>query len=161
MKIIILLILSIMISAESCSSLPVYSEIVNFFKARITVQDAINEMEQIEGSDNPAYQHLKITKLKKKCIKIEDIVVKDIITSLNVDYTFCVIVTVPTNKGPIECYIYANDLSRKEDIGTISMLEKGKTRIDIDGEFSRFFSLLDKTYTKVEVIKATIKIKED
>ena len=59
-----------------------------------------------------------------------------------------------TKKGLVECYIYT------KNIRIISELKMGKTKIDITGKFSRFFSMLDEYYTKIEIIDASISIHE-
>ncbi len=157
MKKIIIFALWITVFTVSCNSLIFY----NFFKSRISVQEAIEEKAKLDRTENPANKFLIKNKLAKKRVEISDVVVKDITDSVNVDYTFCVIVSVQTSKGPIECYIYANDIYQKEDIKSISKLTKGKSKIDVDGDFNRFFTLLDESYTKIEIINAEITIKEE
>jgi hypothetical protein len=154
-KILIGVMIPLVITLTSCSTMNYFKYI---FTERITVQQAIDKKEKIDASDNPAYKLLLIKDLMQKRIKIENAPVKDIISSSNIDYSFCVIVSVPTDKGPIDCHIYANDLYQQEDIKTISRLKKDRSRVDIDGDFKRFFSLLDETYTKIEIINSRINI---
>jgi hypothetical protein len=42
----------------------------------------------------------------------------------------------------------------------MSKLEKNKSRVDVEGDFGRFFTTLDDYYTKIEIIKAKIRIVE-
>jgi hypothetical protein len=63
-----------------------------------------------------------------------------------------VLVSVPYEKGMIDCYIYSRELK------TVSRLVKGKSKIDVVGDFGRFFTLLDDAYTKIEIINADITI---
>jgi hypothetical protein len=156
-KVIIFTALIIIASLTSCVT---GNYLKYIFTGRISVQEAIDKKSEIDKSENPAQKLLLTKKLMMKRIKIENIMVKDIISSSNIDYSFCVVVTTATNKGPIDCYIYANDLYQQEDIKTISQLIKNKSLIDIDGDFKRFFTLLDETYTKIEIINAGINIVE-
>jgi ATP-dependent protease HslVU (ClpYQ) peptidase subunit len=91
--------------------------------------------------------------LTEKILIIENLKVKDIITSTNVDYDFCVLSDIQTEKGLIEVYIYTKNVRR------ISQLKKGETVIDVKGAFSRFFSMLDNYYTKIEITNSVIEIK--
>jgi hypothetical protein len=114
----------------------------------------------MDKKDNPALLYEKTQKLKNTRIEIDNIKVKDIVSSTNVDYKFCVMVTVPTTKGDIDCYVYSgtDDIFPEEDIKTISKLQKGVTIINIQGDFSKFFTLLDETFTKIEIVNASIDI---
>jgi hypothetical protein len=151
------LVLSFIIFLNSCGSVTYFK---NILKSRMNVQEAVNLKEEIDKTDNPAYSFQSTQKLKNKRIHIEDIKVKDIVPSTNVDYKFCVMVTASTNKGNIDCYIYSgtDDIFPEEDIKTISKLKKGVTIINVEGDFSKFFTLLDETYTKIEIINASIDI---
>lgn len=151
--------LSILSFFISCGNL---SNLRNFFKDEVSIGEVIAKKKEIDKSDNPAYKYSVTKELTEKLIKINNVVVKDITVSSNIDYNFCVIISVPHEVGDIECYIYArNNMYSKEDIQTVSRLVKKKSKIDVIGEFSRFFTLLDETYTKIEIINARIKIKED
>ena len=142
---------------SSCSFL------TNFLKTTITVQEAVQKKEEMDHSQNPSYRFKKLKKMKKMRIRVDNVLVKDIVESSNVDYTFCVIVSISTEKGEVECYVYSGDVEifPNEDIGTIAELVKGETRVDIKGNFSRFFTLLDDTYTKIEIVNATIDIRDE
>lgn len=132
----------------------------NFLKERLTVQQAVDWKEDMDKSENPAYEFKKTRELENKRIKIEKAKVYDIIGSSNVDYKFCVIVKVPTDKGLIDCYIYAGgaDIFPQEDIKTVSKLKKGKSVIYAEGNFSRFYPRLDEAFTKIEIVNTKIKI---
>lgn len=126
----------------------------SFFKSTITVNEAIAKKEEIDKANNPAYKFLVLKDLQKKRIRITNIVVKDVTVSGNIDYNFSVLVSVPHEKGSVDCYIYTQDLK------TISKLVAGSTRIDAVGNFGRFFTLLDEAYTRIEVLDARIDILE-
>lgn len=154
----VIIILSVLLLLNSCGSV---GYVKNILKKRISVQDAVTMKAEMDSTQNPALIYRQTKELQDERIRIEDILVKDIVPSSNVDYKFCVIVTVPTDKGDIDCYIYAGsaDIFPKEDVKTVSKLRKGKTVIDVEGDFSNFFTLLDDTYTKIEIVNATINIK--
>lgn len=116
------------------------------------INDLIQYKEKIDHTKNPAEIYIIKADLASKIISLEGLLVKDIIESTNVDYQFCVISELQTEKGKIECYIFTKNIRR------ISYLEKGKTIIDVQGEFNRFFSTLDDYYTKVEIINSRITI---
>ena len=154
--------LSLVIFLSSCGSI---TFITNFLKERLSVQDVVNWKVDMDNSENPAYTSRMEKRLKSKRIRIEKIKIKDIIdsktvVSTNVDYKFCIVVSVPTNKGDIDCYVYAGtgDIFPVEDLKTISILKKGVTIVNIEGDFSKFFTLLDETYTKIEIVNANIDI---
>lgn len=144
MKKYFLIIFMIIISFSSCS----------LFRTFVSVDDIIVEKNQMDKSENPAQKYLTQRKLRKKSIEINDVAVKNITSSTNIDYDFCVIVDVSTKDGKVECYIYS------KNINTISRLSKGKTKINVTGKFSRFFTMLDEYYTKIEIINASIDIIE-
>ncbi len=151
------LALSLVVFVSSCGSV---TYIKNILKDKLKVQDVVNLKEEMDKKDNPALLYEKTQKLKNTRIQIDNIKVKDIVSSTNVDYKFCVMVTVPTTKGDIDCYIYSgtDDIFPEEDIKTISKLQKGVTIINIQGDFSKFFTLLDETFTKIEIVNASIDI---
>lgn len=123
-----------------------------FFKETLNIKQVVAKKEEMDRSDNPAYKFLAIRDLAQKRVQIKNVTVKDVIVSGNIDYEFCVLASVPYEKGVVDCYIYSRDLK------TVSGLVKGKTRIDVAGDFGRFFTLLDDAYTKIEVINADITI---
>ncbi|MDY6933498.1 MAG: hypothetical protein SVZ03_04650 [Spirochaetota bacterium] len=150
-------ILFISVFIVSCGSL----KNLRMFKDEISVEKAIEKKELMDKSDNPAFKYLITEELREQLIKLEDVVVKDVTISGNIDYDFCIIVSVPSKMGEVECYIYATGgFYSKEDVNTVSKLVRGETRIDAIGEFSRFFTLLDETFTKIEIVKAKVDIKK-
>ena len=154
------LALSVVVFITSCGSV---TYVKNILKSKLTVQEIVDLKEEMDKKDNPAFIFENTQKLKKTRVHIDNIKVKDIVSSTNVDYKFCVIVTVPTTKGDIDCYVYSgtDDIFPEEDTKTISKLQKGITPVDIKGDFSKFFTLLDETFTKVEIVNASIDIVKD
>ncbi len=142
-KIIFLLFL---LSSLSCST-------SMLLKEKISIKDLLIEKDKIDSSQNPAESFLLHNSLSQKLIVIENISVKDIISSTNVDYDFCVLSEIQTEKGLIEVYIYTKNVRR------ISQLKRGETIINVKGEFSRFFTMLDSYYTKLEIINSIIEIR--
>jgi hypothetical protein len=157
MKKAVLLLLSFIVFFTSCGSV---TYVKNILKSRYSIQQIIDKKEQMDKKDNPAFAFKEMQDLKKSRIYIENKKVKDIIPSTNVDYRFCVLITVPTTKGDIDCYVYSgtDDIFPEEDIKTISRLQKGVSIINIEGDFSKFFTLLDESFTKIEIVNASIDI---
>ncbi len=136
-----------------------YRGYLRWFRPKTTIREVIRAKEEIDGTDNPARKHMILKGLRDGLVSIDKTVVKDIIPSNNIDYEFCVVVDIPYEKGKVECYIYSKNLYEKEDIKTMSRLEKGKSVIDAVGEFNRFFTLLDEAYVKIELINANITLR--
>jgi len=126
----------------------------SYFTPVIRVKDVINEKKTLDNAQNPAKKYLIMREISRKLIEIKNVKVKDVTQSTNIDYDFCVIVDVPVDGTIVECYVYSKNISR------ISKLEKNVTRIDVKGEFGRFFTTLDDSLTKIEIIKAKISVKE-
>jgi len=120
------------------------------YKRTLTLDETLAEKEKIDAADNPARKYEITSTLEGRLISLDNVVVKDVIPSSDIDYKFCVLSIVETPKGEVEFYIYSLDL------GTIATLEKGKTHIKVLGDFRRFFSLLDSTYIKIEIGDADI-----
>jgi len=148
MKLKILFSVILTFSILSCST-------VTFLKDQITINDLLVTKENIDKSTNPAESLLLKNSLSEKILVLEDITVKDIISSTNVDYDFCVLADIKSDKGPIECYIYTKNIKR------ISNLKKGQSVISVKGEFKRYFSMLDNYYTKIEITNSNITIKTE
>ena len=125
-----------------------------FFVQEIGSDEIIAEKEAIDKLDNPAMQYRKLSELSNKKVFLNDVLVKDIIESQHVDYTFCVIAELTVRDKKVECHIYS------ASIKTISKLNKQQSIIDVSGTFRRFFSTLDDYYTKIEITNATIRINE-
>ena len=123
------------------------------FKKPILIDSVTGEKARIDATDNPAMKDLIRDELGKRRIELTGVTVKDVVESNNIDYDYCVIADVQTPQGAVQCHIYSTDAK------TVSKLVKGKSVIDVSGDFGRFFSLLDNYYTRVEVVRASIKIK--
>jgi hypothetical protein len=123
------------------------------FKKPILIDGVTGEKARIDATDNPAMKDLIKDELGKRRIELTGVIVKDVVESNNIDYDYCVIADVQTPQGAVQCHIYSTDAK------TVSKLVKGKSVIDVSGDFGRFFSLLDNYYTRVEVVRASIKIK--
>ena len=123
------------------------------FKKPILIDGVATEKAHIDATDNPAMKDLIKEELGKRRIELTGVTVKDVVESNNIDYDYCVIADVQTPQGLVQCQIYSTDAK------TVSKLVKGKSVIDVSGDFGRFFSMLDNYYTRLEVVKASIKIK--
>ena len=120
---------------------------------KVQIEDIITEKETIDKMDNPAMQYRMLNDLRSKKIIINDIIVKKVVESTRVDYSFCILADVRIDDKDVECHIYSHS------VNTISKLEKSKTVITMAGTFERFFSTLDRYYIKLEIINAHITIK--
>ncbi|OHD65882.1 MAG: hypothetical protein A2176_03475 [Spirochaetes bacterium RBG_13_51_14] len=123
------------------------------FKKPILMDGVIDEKVRMDEADNPAKKLMIKEELGGRRIQLFDLTVKEVTESTNIDYDFCVIADVQTKKGAVECHIYSSNVK------TVSRLVKGKSKIDVTGEFGRFFTLLDNYYTRLEIVKASITIK--
>jgi len=141
-----LIIILLLLPALSCST-------AFFLKDKVAIDELLVQKEKIDSTDNPAESFLLKNSLTQKILVIENLKVKDIITSTNVDYDFCVLSDIQTEKGLVEIYIYTKNVRR------ISQLKRGESVIDVKGAFSRFFSMLDNYYTKIEITNSIIEIK--
>ncbi len=155
MKKVVLWMLLVACFSLSCS----YRSYLRLFKPRVSIQDVIREKEAFDKAENPARKRMIVDELSDKLVIIENALVRDIIKSTNIDYEFCVVAAIPSDKGDIECHIYAKNIYEKEDIATVARLEKGTSRINVTGEFNRFFTLLDEAYARIEIINASITIR--
>jgi hypothetical protein len=127
---------------------------VNFFQEEISIEEVIAKKETIDMIENPARQALLRHELRNKKIILKDVLVRDVTASSNIDYDLCAIADLSIGDKKVQCYLYS------PSIKIISKLEKGKTHIDAEGTFDRFFSTLDNYYTKVEITKVKIRIRE-
>jgi hypothetical protein len=143
-KISIAIFFSLLISISGCATL------ASIGKTKITVSTAVTYKDRIDNATNPARKRVLLEEVQKRRVEIPTVLVKKIDTSSNIDYDFEVVVEMNTNKGPVECYIYSQDYQ------TISELSAERSRIQVEGDFSRFFTMLDDYYTKIEITNATI-----
>lgn len=144
-----------------CSLSCGYRGYVRWFRPKIDIMEVIKVKEEIDRAENPAKKYLLMKNLQNDLVTISNTVVKDVIPSNNIDYDFCVVVDIPYPKGNVECYLYSKNLYEKEDVVTIARLKKGKSVINAVGEFSRFFTLLDEAFVKIELVNTTIDIRGD
>ena len=118
----------------------------------ISVEDAVANKIEIDATTNPAKKYLLSRELTGKILRVNDALVKDIISSTDVDYQFCVVATVQHEKGAVDIYIYTKDYT------AVSKLEKGKTHVSAIGDVRRFFSLLDSSFLKIDMVDSDIVI---
>ncbi len=140
-KIVVLLI--IVAACTSC----------DLFKKQILMEEVVNEKIQLDVTENPAKKFVLKEDLANRRIKLFDVTVKDVTSSNNIEYDYCVKADVQTKKGMVECSIYSTNVK------TVAKLVKGKTKIDVAGVFNRFSPVLDDYYIKVDIIRACITIK--
>lgn len=146
MKKITALLISLLI-LPSCAT-------TTIFKEKIDLNQLLKAKNKIDSTDNAARQLLLKNDLANKIIVLNNIKVKDIITSTNVDYDFCVISDIDSPEGKIEAYIYT------KNIRGVSRLNRGESIITVEGEFSRFFTMLDDYYVKIEITNSRIKVEK-
>ncbi|MGQ9844156.1 MAG: hypothetical protein ACUVRK_11430 [Spirochaetota bacterium] len=111
---------------------------------------------QIDTAKNPAQEFLFLKQLEKKRVKVNNAIVKEIVNSINIDYTFSVIATVEHSTGPIDCYIYTRNWRNQEDYNSVAQLKPGDT-IYVIGRFSRFLKFPGNKYA-VELVESNISI---
>jgi hypothetical protein len=121
-----------------------------FFKSEITVDQAIIYKNRMDKMSNPAQRQLMKKELDKKIVVVPRAKVVNIIESMNVDYKFAVVARVETDKGPVDLYLYSNNIK------LIASLQTDSSEISAKGDFSKFFQLLDDSYIKIELVKASI-----
>ena len=124
----------------------------SYLKDTMKIDEVVQGKKRYDKSKNLAEKYLIKKELSEKYVEIDNVLVKNIIDSNNVDYRFCIIADEKTPEGDVECYIYTSEIK------IISKLVKGKSRISVKGDFGRFFSLLDDYYTKIEIYKSSIVI---
>ena len=124
------------------------------YVSTMSVDDVLAAKAQIDMADNPAKKFQIESGLTERFILLNDVVVKDVVPSTDIDYQFYILVQAETPKGIVDFYIYSKDNS------TMASLEKGKTHIRALGDFRRFFKLIDNTYVKVDVGDADISVKK-
>jgi hypothetical protein len=148
-----LVIPAVMLSlfAVSCISIKTIQRV---YVKTMSINDVLAAKEQIDLADNPAKRFQIESALTERFILLDDVVVKDVIPSADIDYQFYVLAQVSTPKGAVDLYIYSKDNA------TMASLEKGKTHIKALGDFRRFFKLIDNTYVKVDVGDADISIRK-
>ncbi len=136
------LLLAVIIAAPSCAH----------FRKPVTIAHVVGEKARIDAAENPALKEVIRSDLGSHRIRLDGLTVKDVTVSNNIDYDFCVVVDVSTDKGMVECHIYS------KNVKTVAQLVKGESKIDVTGMFGRFFSLLDDYYTRLEIVNASIRV---
>lgn len=150
MKKILFMIVSVILFCQGCS-LDTYF-IIQMFKTKVSVAEAMKVKDDIDMAVNPARKSELLTGLKKKMIKIDNVKVKRVISSSNIDYEFCVVVEAEYEKGQVECYVYTKEVS------TIAEIEAGVTSINCVGDFSKFFTSVEDSFLKIEMTNSNISI---
>jgi hypothetical protein len=123
-------------------------------KTKILIDEVVTQKEKIDKTENPALSEILKKDLSNRRVCLYGLTVKDITSSSNIDYDYCVRADVNSPRGMVECFIYTSNIRK------VSKLVKGKSKIDVRGDFGRFFSLLDNYYTKLEILNSSISIKE-
>ncbi|MFW6366253.1 MAG: hypothetical protein ACOC2H_07270 [Spirochaetota bacterium] len=139
-------IVLVILSGTGCASLS------GLLKQKVTVGEAISYKVAIDNAANPARKHVLLESLRDKRISIPSATVKRVDASSNIDYDFEVVLEMSTSKGMVECYVYSHDVKKLAD------LKAGTTRISVEGDFSRFFTMLDEYYTKIEIVNSSIQL---
>jgi len=131
----------------------------SLFKETILIKNFISEKEKFDKSDNPALKYLIINSLSKKKISLNDLLITDIRESEEINYQYCIIAEIDSEKGKILSYIYS------EEIEKISKLIKGKSRINVIGDFIGFhkeYSFFQKDaesyFSKIDISDADIQL---
>ncbi|MBP7902242.1 MAG: hypothetical protein KA015_05450 [Spirochaetes bacterium] len=150
MKRLLFVMIPLMFFCQGCS-LDTYF-IIQMFKTKISVADAMKVRDEIDMAVNPAKKSELLSELKKKMIKIDNVKVKRVINSANIDYNFCVVVEAEYEKGQVECYVYTKEVS------TIAELESGVTSLNCAGDFSKFFTSVEDSFQKIEMTNSNISI---
>jgi hypothetical protein len=140
-------ILILLLFIQSCAT-------TTIFRDKIDLTQLLKARDNIESTDNIAKQMLLKNELSNKIVVLNKIKVKDIIPSSNVDYEFCILSDVKSDKGDIELYIYS------KNIRALSRMKAGESYIEVEGEFTRFFSTLDDYFLKIELVNSRLRILE-
>lgn len=127
---------------------------MKFWIPMYTFDEVIAKKNEIDRAQNPAHSFLLLRELENRRVVISKAVVKQIAPSANIDYAFCVTVTVQHSSGTIECHIYTRNWRNNEDIHNVAQLQQGD-EITIIGRFSRFLKLLGPQFA-VELVEANI-----
>jgi hypothetical protein len=152
-KAVLLLIVCSLVSASSCTTIK--KNFKRLYKKTMSIEDAIVEKEKLDAADNPAKKFEIETELAGRMIRVNNVKVRDVLISTDIDYSFVVVAEYPSPKGLIDLYIYSKNTS------TIADIEKGKTKISVFGDFRRFFKLIDNTWVKIDVGDADIVIEKE
>lgn len=150
-KCIMVCLLPLVIVASSGCGLKFVEKVV---KSTLSPEEVVTNREAYDQIDNPAKRLVMVKNLEAQLVQLDDVTVKDIIQSTDIDFQFCVVVEYPSTKGNVIFNIFS------KDVRTISKLEKGKSRIRALGDFKRFYVLFNNAYMNVDVTNADISIIE-
>lgn len=128
-----------------------------FWITSYSIQEVIEKKKAIDSADNPAQSFVLLNELVRKKVVIDKAIVKQVISSTNIDYKFCVIVTVESPSGPVECYVYTKNWLNDEDISVVAELKPGDT-VYVVGRFTRFLKLVGQQYA-VELVESNVTLK--
>ncbi len=126
--------------------------VTDYIKPKITIEQTVSKAGEIEKTSNPAKKDILKRDLSRKRVVITNVLVKDVIISGNINYNYCVISDINTSSGIIQCQIHSNDTS------TMAKLRAGTSRINVSGDYSKFFIFLDNKSMTLEITDAKIDI---
>jgi hypothetical protein len=138
----IALIAAVSLAATSCT----------LIRTKMKVEDVVAEKVKIDSTTNLARKYLILNDLNKKSVVLENILVKEIIPSTNIDYEFCIVADIVVEDKKVECHIYTKNMYK------MANLQEGISRINVVGDFKRFFTMLDEYYTKIEIVQAKVSL---
>lgn len=148
---LILLLAICMLSATACG----YRSYAKLIKKPLSVDDALIMRNNIEQNSNPVARDVETSDMQRQFIEVKNVMVHDIIRSTNVEYEYCLITSVTTKDGDLECYVYTNDTWK------LAKLIPGKSRLNIIGDYGRFFNTIESNKPRLEILHAEIKIIEE
>jgi hypothetical protein len=152
-KAVLLMIVFSLVSASGCTTIK--KNFQRLYKKTMTIEDAIVEKERLDAADNPARKFEIETELAGRMIRVNNVKVRDVLISTDIDYSFVVVAEYQSPKGLIDLYVYSKNTS------TIAAIEKSKTKISVFGDFRRFFKLIDNTWVKIDIGDADIVIEKE
>ena len=147
MKIVKIVLVALVGICVGCTS-------AKFWIASYSIHEIIEKKNAIDSADNPAMSFVLLDQLDRKKVVIEKGIVKQVMPSANIDYKFCVIVTVEHSSGVVECYVYTKNWLNEEDLTSVAELKPGDV-VYVVGRFSRFLKLLGQQYA-VELLEANL-----
>jgi hypothetical protein len=152
-KAVLLMMVFSLVSANGCTTIK--KNFQRLYKKTMTIGDAIVEKERLDAADNPAKKFEIESELSGRMIKVNNVKVRDVLISTDIDYSFVVVAEYQSPKGMIDLYVYSKNTS------TIAAIEKSKTKISVFGDFRRFFKLIDNTWVKIDIGDADIVIEKE
>lgn len=147
MKKLTMIILLLSVVSNTACFYRAYEKII---KGTINIDEAVETKLQIDQTKNPAMVELIEKDIENKLIKLDNVIVKEVKQSTNIEYKYSVLVEVMHKQGKINCFIYSKDL------GDISELKEGVSRINVLGNFGRFYKLLDDSFVNIDILNSDI-----